>query len=65
MIGRPFIDLAAYNEPACYSFMRVMDFSDERTDITDHVIQICKQNCSNKMIRWIFKLIFLLFPFVR
>lgn len=39
---KSFIDLAMENESPCYSFMRVLDFSDERTDLTDHVHQICK-----------------------
>jgi len=39
---RPFIDLAAYQDPPCYSFLRVLDFTDERSDITDHLQQVCK-----------------------
>ena len=38
---KSFIDLAMETESPCYSFMRVLDFSDERTDLTDHVHQIC------------------------
>lgn len=38
---RPFIDLAAIRHSACHSFMRLIDFSDERSDITDSVTQIC------------------------
>lgn len=40
---QPFVDLAAASDPCCYSFMRVVDLSDERTDITDHLRQVCKQ----------------------
>ncbi|KAI1299244.1 Transmembrane protein [Halotydeus destructor] len=36
----PFIDLAASSDPCCYSFIRAMDVSDERTDITDHLRQV-------------------------
>jgi len=37
---QPFINLSMENSGRCYSFMRVLDFSDERTDLTDHVHQI-------------------------
>ncbi len=37
---KPFVDLAAVNDPCCYSFMRILDLSDERTDINDHFRQI-------------------------
>ena len=44
---KPFVDLAMENESPFYSFMRVLDFSDERTDLTDHVHQICECLCMN------------------
>ena len=37
---RPFIDLAASSEPCCFSFMRIIDLTDERIDINDHFRQI-------------------------
>lgn len=39
---RPFVDLAAPNDSCCYSLMKTLDTSDERTDITDHLRQVCK-----------------------
>jgi hypothetical protein len=39
---KPFIDLAAVNDPCCYSFMRIVDISDERMDLNDHFRQIGK-----------------------
>ena len=38
---RPFIDLTLENESPCYSFMRVLDFSDDRTDLKDFAYQMC------------------------
>ncbi|RWS23950.1 proteasome subunit beta type-3-like protein [Leptotrombidium deliense] len=37
----PFIDSTAASEPTFYSFMRTLDFTDERTDVNDHFRQIC------------------------
>ena len=37
---RPFIDLAAINDSCCLSFRRVLDTSDERSDVTDHLRQV-------------------------
>lgn len=37
---KPFVDLAAVNDPFCFSFMRILDLSDERSDINDHFRQI-------------------------
>ena len=39
-VATPFIDLAAANDPCCYAFMRTLDLSDERTDVTDHLRQV-------------------------
>lgn len=39
---RPFIDSSAYYEPACYSFIRTLDFSDDRSDVYDHFYHICE-----------------------
>ncbi|RWS01887.1 Transmembrane protein 184C-like protein, partial [Dinothrombium tinctorium] len=36
----PFIDTTAANDPTCYSIMRILDFSDERSDVNDHFRQI-------------------------
>jgi len=39
----PFVDLAASNDSCCESFMRVIDISDERTDMTDHLQQVYRR----------------------
>ena len=40
---RPFIDLAAINDSWCLSFRRVLDTSDERSDVTDHLRQVYRR----------------------
>lgn len=40
---RPFIDLAAINDSCCLSFRRVLDTSDERSDVTDHLRQVYRR----------------------
>lgn len=37
---RPYVDATAVNEPCCTSLMRVLDLSDERTDVNDHLRQV-------------------------
>lgn len=37
---QPFIDLAAFSDPCCYSFLRICDFSDTTNDVSDHFRQI-------------------------
>lgn len=37
---RPFVDENADNDNCCNSFMRVIDMSDERTDMNDHLRQV-------------------------
>lgn len=39
----PFIDLAASSDSCCTSLMRVLDTSDERTDMTDHLRQVYRK----------------------
>ncbi|XP_054165911.1 transmembrane protein 184C-like [Oppia nitens] len=37
---KPFVDLAAVNDPICFNLMRILDLTDDRTDVTDHFRQI-------------------------
>jgi hypothetical protein len=40
---RPYVDLAASSDGCCTSLMRVLDTSDERSDMTDHLRQVYRK----------------------